>query len=98
MREARLFTAGVSQVPIKPLFDIVGKTGAGSPAQNGGTGVKLGKNIGLDKMTPVKTSSTVPFRLNEKGVYIPAFKPEMDRCPDAFETIVTGPIVIPLSE
>jgi len=80
-----------------PLFDMVGNTGAGSPAQNGGTGVKAGRNMGFDKMTPVKTSSILPFRSNVKGVYIPAFKPVILSCPDALETMVTGPIVTPSS-
>lgn len=48
-----MLTVDGLQVPVIPLLDVAGNTGAVVPAQNGGIAVKEGEKIGLDKITPV---------------------------------------------
>jgi len=36
-----------AHVPVKPSFETVGKTGAGSPEQKGTIGVKTGTGLGV---------------------------------------------------
>ena len=80
-----------------PLFDVAGRVGGGSPAHIDGIELNLGIKIGLDSGTPVKISLMVPFRLNIKWVYKPAFKLGMIACPAALVTTVIGPMVVPSS-
>lgn len=55
-----LIVAGL-QVPVIPLFDVVGNAGAGVPAQKGGMAGNTGTNIGSDRMTPVKSEVLHPL-------------------------------------
>ena len=49
---AVLFNAG-AQVPVMPLFDVVGKAVSGSPEQIGATAVKVGVTFGLTVIVSV---------------------------------------------
>ena len=47
-------------------MDVVGKTGAVDPAQNGGKLLKVGVNTGFDKITPVFSIVVQPLITNWK--------------------------------
>jgi len=64
---ALLFNAGV-QVPVMPLFDVVGNGNNAPPAQMAGTWVKLGVVLGFTKMVIVPANAHCP-PLGEK-VYV----------------------------
>ena len=81
-----------------PSIDVVGKTGAGSPAQIGDMGLKVVVYIGSDKTTPLKSLLVLPAAVKKKLEYKPAFKPVIVKMPLASLTIVTGPTGFPLSE
>lgn len=66
MPEAVLFTTAGFQVPVTPLLDVVGKTGAVVPAQKGGIAVNVGTYIGSDRITPVKRFVVQPLIKREK--------------------------------
>ena len=66
MPEAMLFTTAGFQVPVTPLLDVVGNTGAVVPAQNGGIALNVGTYIGSDKITPVKRFVVQPLIKSEK--------------------------------
>ena len=52
MPEARLLTTAGDQVPVIPLVELVGSTGATEPAQNAGIAAKLGV-IGSEIVTVI---------------------------------------------
>jgi hypothetical protein len=91
-----LTTAGL-QVPLMPLLENEGKTGAGEPAQKEAKELKRGTAIGFDNCCPVNTFEILPLKSNIKLLYIPAFKPVMVNCPAAVEAMVTGPVITPSS-
>lgn len=80
-----------------PLFDVAGRVGGGSPSHMDGIALNLGIKIGFASGTPVNISLIIPFRLNIKCVYKPAFKLGMEVCPAASVTTVIGPMVTPSS-
>ena len=53
-------------MPVTPLLDVVGSTGAVVPAQKGGIAVNVGTYIGSDKITPVKRLVVHPLINSEK--------------------------------
>lgn len=59
--DAVLLTVAGLHVPVMPLLDTVGSTGAVVPAQNGGTGVNVGTKMGSDKITPVNRLVVQPL-------------------------------------
>jgi hypothetical protein len=63
---ARLFTTAGFHVPVTPLLDVVGNTGAVVPAQKGGIDVNVGINNGFDKITPVNRLVVHPLISKEK--------------------------------
>jgi hypothetical protein len=81
-----------------PSIDVVGKTGAGSPAQIGDMGLKVVVYIGSDKSIPLRSLLVLPPAVKKKLEYTPAFKPLIVKLPLALLTIVTGPTGFPLSE
>ena len=91
-----LTTVGL-QVPLMPLLDVAGKTGAGEPSQKDAMELKRGTAIGLDNCCPVNTFEILPLKSNIKLTYLPAFKPVMVNCPAAVEVMVTGPVITPSS-
>lgn len=81
-----------------PLSDVAGSVGGASPIHSDlGMELKLTGMIGSTSPTPINKFLMVPFRLNIKSSYIPAFKLERVICPAASVTIVTGPMVTPSS-
>lgn len=48
-----MLTVAGLHVPVIPLLDVVDKTGAVVPAQNGAIAEKDGEKMGFDKITPV---------------------------------------------
>ena len=53
-------------MPVIPLLEVVGKTGAVVPAQKGGIAMKVGINNGLDNIIPVKRFVVHPLINKEK--------------------------------
>ena len=54
-----MFSAG-DQVPVKPLFDVVGKAASVAPEQIGATGVNVGVMFGLTVMVRVAVVAHCP--------------------------------------
>jgi hypothetical protein len=94
---ALLLTTAGFQVPLMPLVDNAGKSGAGEPSQKELKELKRGTAIGFDNCCPVNTFEILPLKSNIKLLYIPAFKPVMVNCPVAVEVMVTGPFITPSS-
>ena len=92
-----LFTTLGVQVPENPFFEVVGRTGGGSPSHIDGKEGNVGINMGSLKITPPVYVNVVPPLMNVKLVYKPLFKPVMEIAPVAFATRVIGPMVTPSS-
>ena len=58
---AVLLTVDGLHVPVIPFNDAGGNIGAVVPSQKGGKGLKVGTNIGSDKMIPVKRLVVQPL-------------------------------------
>lgn len=94
---AVLLTVAGLHVPVIPLFDVAGSTGAVVPAQNAGIAVNEGTKIGLDKITPENKLVVFPFSVTANPAYTPAFKPVTVTWPAPLATSVIGPTALPSS-
>ncbi len=92
-----MLTVAGLHVPLIPFKEVVDKTGAVVPAQNGGMDANTGRKIGFDKITPVNKLVVHPLMVTVKLEYKPAFNPLMIICPDAFAVNVSGPTGTPSS-
>ena len=91
-----LITAGL-QVPLIPLFDVPGSTGAVLPSQIGGMEENIGIKIGLASTIPKNRLVVHPFIAKEILEYKPAFNPVSTIWPDAFAVRDNGPMDTPSS-